>query len=673
MASNVRKLAVEILGDASGATKAMRSVEESSQKLGDNIGRLAKGMAGAFATQQIATFAKDAVGAAMEDAKAQQLLAQQLKASTGATTAQIAAVEDFIEKTQNSTGVLDDDLRPALATFVRFTGDATKAQDLLTLAMDISTGTGKDLGTVSTALARAYAGNTGALARLGVQTKDAAGNALEFDEIQQQLNKTFGGQTAAAANTAAGKMAIARANFESMKEEVGMALIPVLGALVDAFKPISDIFLALPEGAQSAVVFGALATAGFGAARTALTNFGIAASSATKMLGGVGLALGGLMVISKIFAADTANATVNTDDFTNALKENDKALRASRLNELAADDPNVRAYLKTMAAFGLTLDDLSEYANTGGGRVDYFRQQAANLGNTLAGNTRLGVGRLAAEMGVFIDTSKMTDIEVENLRNGINFLNGALFNMEQELRDTTAGTDATASGLLGLAVEGEDAADALDEVTGAAFELTEQWKQTLGFFDQKQAWNNLSDSIGELAAAQAEAFGKPSQENQRKYEEALADVYNRMAAYIETVGDIPAEKQTEILAKLNAGDILGAAAELDKLTRERVVPIRLGDLDIETRRALGLQFRAAGGPVVGGSPYVVGERGPELFVPSSSGTIVPRIPATIGGAAGNSYSITVNASGVGDMSNVGAQVVDAIRAFERRNGNGWRR
>ena len=36
-----------------------------------------------------------------------------------------------------------------------------------------------------------------------------------------------------------------------------------------------------------------------------------------------------------------------------------------------------------------------------------------------------------------------------------------------------------------------------------------------------------------------------------------------------------------------------------------------------------LGFRANGGPVTGQSPYIVGERGPELFVPSVSGSIVP--------------------------------------------------
>lgn len=49
-------------------------------------------------------------------------------------------------------------------------------------------------------------------------------------------------------------------------------------------------------------------------------------------------------------------------------------------------------------------------------------------------------------------------------------------------------------------------------------------------------------------------------------------------------------------------------------------------------------FRAMGGPVTGGSPYVVGERGPELFVPNGSGTIVPNHQM-----GGGSVNITVQA------------------------------
>ena len=41
--------------------------------------------------------------------------------------------------------------------------------------------------------------------------------------------------------------------------------------------------------------------------------------------------------------------------------------------------------------------------------------------------------------------------------------------------------------------------------------------------------------------------------------------------------------------------------------------------------------RATGGPVQRGRPYIVGERRPELFIPSTSGRIEPSVPSGIGG------------------------------------------
>ncbi len=651
MASNVRKLAVEILGDASGAQKAMRSVEESSDNLGENMKRLGKGIAGAFASQQIAAFAKDAVGAAMEDAKAQALLAQQLKATTNATADQIAAVEQFIEKTQNSTGVLDDELRPALATFVRFTGDASKAQDLLTLAMDISAGTGKDLGTVSTALARAYAGNTGALARLGVQTKDASGKALEFDEIQQQLNKTFGGQTAAAADTAAGKMKIAQANFESLKEEVGFALIPVMGQLVDVIMPVVDLFNSLPDNVQQVIVVFGVGAVAAKAMSTSLQGLGLAASTAQLAL----LPLAALMLVLNIRATQAANKQRFLNEYTSEYAGYlDDANRANAASARGAKD----------GAFALDM--------------------AANAQMALNEEKGETITYAEAELRAFRDLARENPAQAKALLEQASFTD--MLNGEKSIYLGIIEEEISAAARLNQ--QQIESNELIDEQTEAVGALTEAWKIALGIFDQKAAWNNVTESVDKLNEAAAEAFGEPSQENLRKYEEELAAVYGSVAAYIEVLGDVPADKQTLILAKLNTGDIAGALAILDTLTKERTIPLRIStgvtraqaiqeryEMEAFLRSLIGdIPGMANGGPVASGMPYVVGERGPELFVPSSSGSIVPRIPATIGaGGGGNSYSITVNTSGVGDMSNVGAQVVDAIRAFEQRNGNGWRR
>jgi hypothetical protein len=64
---------------------------------------------------------------------------------------------------------------------------------------------------------------------------------------------------------------------------------------------------------------------------------------------------------------------------------------------------------------------------------------------------------------------------------------------------------------------------------------------------------------------------------------------------------------------------------------------------------------AMGGPVSSGSPYYVGERGPELFVPSSSGMIVP---SGGGGASIGNINITVMTN---DPDEIGRALSDAIR------------
>jgi hypothetical protein len=71
---------------------------------------------------------------------------------------------------------------------------------------------------------------------------------------------------------------------------------------------------------------------------------------------------------------------------------------------------------------------------------------------------------------------------------------------------------------------------------------------------------------------------------------------------------------------------------------------------------------ANGGPVMGGRPIVVGEKGPELFVPGSNGGIIPNHAM-----GGNSYSITVQA-GVGDPRAIGQQIVEYIKRFEQASG-----
>ncbi|HSG61952.1 MAG TPA: hypothetical protein VLA24_11045, partial [Pseudomonadales bacterium] len=71
--------------------------------------------------------------------------------------------------------------------------------------------------------------------------------------------------------------------------------------------------------------------------------------------------------------------------------------------------------------------------------------------------------------------------------------------------------------------------------------------------------------------------------------------------------------------------------------------------------------RAYGGSVDNKKPYMVGERGPELFIPSGNGTIIPNQNMRDGGSSGgSSFNITVDARGSNDPAAVRAQVQQGI-------------
>jgi hypothetical protein len=71
--------------------------------------------------------------------------------------------------------------------------------------------------------------------------------------------------------------------------------------------------------------------------------------------------------------------------------------------------------------------------------------------------------------------------------------------------------------------------------------------------------------------------------------------------------------------------------------------------------------RANGGLVSGGTSYVVGERGPELFVPNTSGTIIPN-----GGGGGGGSTINLTVNGAIDAEGTARTIVDVLnRSFSR--------
>jgi len=261
MAGQSRTLKLSILADVDQLKKSLAQangdVDDSSSKMGEFSKKagLAFAAAGAAAAAYAVTLAVDGVKAAIEDEAAQVKLANALRNATGATEAQIKATEDQILKMSLATGVSDEKLRPALQRIALSTGDLSKAQDLLSVALDVSTSTGKPLEAVANAIGKAYDGNTAALGKLGIGLSSAELKTMSFTDVQTKLTDLFGGAAAANAETYAGRLDRLKVTFDEAKETIGYKLLPIiqqlvdfivnkvvpaLGDFADFFKPITD-------------------------------------------------------------------------------------------------------------------------------------------------------------------------------------------------------------------------------------------------------------------------------------------------------------------------------------------------------------------------------------------------------------------------------------------------
>jgi hypothetical protein len=144
-----------------------------------------------------------------------------------------------------ASGVADNQLRAALGNLVRSTGDLTTSQDLLTLSLDISAATGKDLETVSIALGKASMGQMTALQKLGIPLDDDIKKTKDFSKVQEALDKQFGGASAAAADTFGGQLARLGTVWDNLTESIGYAVINNVY--------VKDALNLLPDAASNAI------------------------------------------------------------------------------------------------------------------------------------------------------------------------------------------------------------------------------------------------------------------------------------------------------------------------------------------------------------------------------------------------------------------------------------
>jgi hypothetical protein len=223
-------IVIDIAAEFTGK-KGFNQADKATDKLGKSVKKLAGAFGLALSATAVLAYGKAAVKAAAADEKAQKQLALALK-NVGLER-DAASAEGYIQRLQSEFGIVDDKLRPAYQALAVATKDTEETQRLLNLSLDISAATGKDLGSVTGALSRAYLGNNTALSRLGVGISKADLKTKSFYEITSTLAETFKGSATAAANTFQGsmdKLGVASANVQ---EIIGTGIMDALKALGD--------------------------------------------------------------------------------------------------------------------------------------------------------------------------------------------------------------------------------------------------------------------------------------------------------------------------------------------------------------------------------------------------------------------------------------------------------
>ena len=661
---------------APGVKKALGSTEAEADRAGQSAGRrygaafgkrLAAGaaIAGGLAIAKGVQFLGDSIGEAREAQVVGRRTENVIRSMGNASKISAKQVADLSGALSNKAGIDDEVIQSGanmLLTFGNIRNEVGKGNDIFTqttgLMVDMSKAMGTDMQGAAVQLGKALndpiKGVT-ALSRVGVsftqQQKDQikalveSGKTLEAQKVVLgEVKKQFGG-AARAMSTPAERAQVAWGN---LKEQIGTELLPVVNRfqrwLADKAIPAVSRFFAQMRsgkgaGGDVADVLRDVSSAardGFKWGRKLVDALSDMPSWAIK--GGLaGLAsLYGLKKIKGLFGGGGGG---------------------SALGGIVRSAKPVPVFVTNMGKGGLGGAPVG--GGPGGGKAP------KGIGNKgwLAGIPLAlpALGALGADMPK-PDRVKAWNAELTKLTKS----GGGQFLREVALRMHGV-ADASTVGASSVARYDAAQARAIQRDPAAAYRRLQQVAQRTGVSMDEMA------RVMPRTAAAIEKSGAKSKAAARNTNAWRETVLNARREVDKVDGKKPVVKWNNPgllpgitnTGRLNRGikdvdgkkpkaffslpGIMSRIAEaarldstLDRAARDRQSVITVTRRVIGGAPGVGDIFRAQGGPVTARSPYIVGERGPELFVPNHSGRIVPNHQLTAGLAAGQRLALVVD-------------------------------
>ena len=221
-------VAINIAAEFTGK-KAFKQAETATQKLTNNVKKLAGATGIAFGASAIIAYSKASVKAfAQDEAAALRLNRAVENLGIGFANPQIA---DYIANLEKSAAIADDVLRPAFQGLLTTTGSLTQSQKLLNDAITISRASGVDLATVSEDLGKGYIGITRGLAKYNTGLTRAELNTKSFSEILGIVLNRSAGAAEDYLTTTSYKMEVLGIATGNASEIIGEGLIDALARL----------------------------------------------------------------------------------------------------------------------------------------------------------------------------------------------------------------------------------------------------------------------------------------------------------------------------------------------------------------------------------------------------------------------------------------------------------
>jgi len=153
----------------------------------------------------------------------------------------VAAVKTLITDLQTATNITEDQLTPALNGLIISTGNLGKAQDLLSIAIDTSKGSGIDLLTVTDALGKANRGQFRALGNLGLGFNAVTAEEMGLADITDYLTLKFGGSAKRATETFGSKLDDLKISAGEAQENLGQGFITAAEIIIGSSNA-TDVF-----------------------------------------------------------------------------------------------------------------------------------------------------------------------------------------------------------------------------------------------------------------------------------------------------------------------------------------------------------------------------------------------------------------------------------------------